>query len=132
MEKEELKLRVVIPGVKEDMTLGDKSMNFFKWGVIGHVKSDGTKKELDATVSTHEKGIKIYLKNLNKELKVGWDEMLDVKNPGLFTSKVILYLTDERMVTFVPGKTGHLTKIHKIVKSNMCGEKKIEEEEGWD
>ena len=127
--KEE-KLKVIIPGFKEEMNSGDKVAEVFKYGLLGSAISNGKKVELDSLVSTHENGIKINLLNHDKIIKIGWDEILNAKRPGITKSKLVLSLTNEKEITFKPkNNSKKLRDLLPIITSNMCGVKKVEE--GW-
>jgi len=127
---EEFKVKVIIPGFEETMNGGDKASEFIKFGVIGLIASNGKKVELDALVSTHEKGIKINLLNHDNIIKIPWDEILNAKRPGITKSRLVMSLINGKDIIFKPnGKSKRLKELLPIITSNMCGVKPVEE--GW-
>jgi len=127
---EEFKVKVIIPGFEETMNGGDKASEFVKFGVIGLIASNGKKVELDALVSTHEKGIKINLLNHDNIIKIPWDEILNAKRPGITKSRLVMSLINGKDIIFKPdGKSKRLKELLPIITSNMCGVKPVEE--GW-
>lgn len=103
------------------------------FGFVGFSATSGKirRKQLDAYVSTHEKGIRINIrKKYRKDVRIEWDKIVHVKLRGLFPKEIKMYLINEDFIIF---RFGPSNELYPIIKENMCGV--IPEniaEEGWD
>lgn len=126
------KFTVSIP-VTEEMSNESKVAATVLLGLPGLALSSGKikRKQLDATVSTHEKGIKIHShKKYIPDFRVEWDKIVDIKKHGLLTRELKMYLTNGDYVIF---KFGPLGKLYSIISDKMCGSFDDEEtnDPGW-
>ena len=126
------KFTVNLPVVKERGG-GNRAAATLLFGFIGFAATSGKThhKQMDAYVSTHEKGIKISIrKKYGKDVKIEWDKIVDVKLKGLYPKEIKMYLINEDYVKF---KFGPVNDLYPVIKENMCGiipENAIED--GWD
>lgn len=126
------KFTVNIP-VVEERTSGSKATATLLFGFVGFAATSGKihRKQLDAYVSTHEKGIRINIrKKYKKNVRIEWDKIVHVKLQGLLPKEIKMYLINEDFIIF---KFGPSHELYPIIKENMCGviPENIEEE-GWD
>jgi len=126
------KFTVNIP-VVEERTGGSRAAATFLFGFVGFAATSGKihRKQLDAYVSTHEKGIRINIrKKYRKDVRIEWDKIVDAKLKGLYPKEIKVYLINEDYIKF---KFGPVHELYPVIKENMCGV--IPEnvlEEGWD
>ena len=129
---EPTKFTVNIP-VIEERSGGSRAAATLLFGFVGFSATSGKirRKQLDAYVSTHEKGIRINLrKKYRKDVRIEWDKIVHVKLRGLFPKEIKMYLINEDFIIF---RFGPSHELYPIIKENMCGV--IPEniaEEGWD
>lgn len=126
------KFTVNIPVVKE-RSGGNRAAATLLMGFVGYAVTSGKilRKQMDAYVSTHQKGIKISIrKKYRKDVKIEWDKIVDVKLKGIIQKEIKMYLINEDYIIF---RFGPSNQLYPIIKENMCGviPENIEEE-GWD
>lgn len=129
---EPTKFTVNIPVVKE-RSGGNRAAATLMLGFVGYAATSGKilHKQMDAYVSTHEKGIKISIqKRYSKDVRIEWDKIVDIKLKGFIQKEIKMYLINEDYVIF---RFGPVDRLYPIIKENMCGiiPENIEEE-GWD
>jgi len=126
------KFTVSIPA-NEEMSNESKVATTLLLGLPGLAASTGRsrRKQLDATVSTHEKGIKIHSsKKYIPDFRIEWDKIVEIEKHGVLTKELKMYLTNGDYVTF---KFGPLNKLYPIVSDKMCGfVKDNTADPGWD
>jgi len=119
--------------VDKEMSNESKVATTLLLGLPGLAASTGKsrRKQLDAMVSIHEKGMWIHSpKKYIPDFKIEWDKIVEIEKQGVLTKELKMYLTNGNYVTF---KFGPLNKLYPIVSDRMCGViKDNAPDPGWD